>query len=692
MALVVGTLHLRGNGSIPESVALGVTAERNPSDRSEMAPASSGDISVAEVSRPSLASDDGSVATDIAFVAEVSSQPLDSAASLLDGAQVLWSQSVSAFRSQVFNRKRSVDPKADARELQPSTSQRGFSDDGQSSEGFIAGCSEHETLQEAAIVPTEVVELIEATVPAVGHAAQTVVEDASATSADGGVPEDNAPVAEATCQQANKSASLVDHAQLIWSQSLSAVRSTVPRGIKCLAANSADSNSEADTVARQGASPESVTSADVIRRNMPEAGTSAPLQTEESNSELEAAAGLDDTPSTDGGADASVVSTHSSAAGHSYPCMETTLPTVRHAAQTIMAEASGASGASADCGVPADNSSVAETIGQQADKGALLVDRAQVLWSQSLSALRSTIPQRIKDPAANSADTNLDASAALPQAVSAEAVASAGAGSYNMPEAGTCASLQTLESDGEVEMAAGLNEELAADGGADALAVSTDASTATHSDPSQEATAPAVDCEAQIAMAETSDGVVTANSRITKDNAAAAEAICQQADKSALLVDRAQVFWSQSLSAVRSTVPQHIKYLAANLVDTNLDADLSPPQEATDEAVTSVGVLRYDMPEAGSPTSLRTLESNRESETSAGLDAEPRPSGGAVDSMRSLNFSAATHSGLGSISPCEQTFVEATQLDQAQVFASSVASTLRSQVSALVPRHSVVSA
>lgn len=283
------------------------------------------DISFAEASSSLLASDDDSVATDNAFVCEDTCHQLDANVSLLDRAQVLWSQSVSAFRSQVFKRNSSQeDSRANACDSESSNSESSFSDAGQASECFNGGRTEHGTPHEAtaANATTVVMECMEAAVPAVIHGAQTEMaeaSDSSATGADCGAPTDNSSVAKATCQQADGSASLVDCAQVFWSQSLSAVRSTVPQPIKDPTATSADTTVDADAAPSREAGAEAATSADVMIDDMPGAGTSASRRTLQSDGELEAAAGFDEELPADGSAEAPVVSTNSSPVTHSVP-------------------------------------------------------------------------------------------------------------------------------------------------------------------------------------------------------------------------------------------------------------------------------------------------------------------------------------------------------------------------------------
>jgi len=172
-----------------------------------------------------------------------------------------------------------------------------------------------------------------------------------------------------------------------------------------------------------------------------------------------------------------------------------------------------------------------------------------------------------------------------------------------------------------------------------------------------------------------------ADGSISADDASVAEATCQQ-DDHASLVDRAQVLWSQSLSAVRSKLPElthHIKDPTANSSDASLDADASPSEEAGTEAATFTDELSGKMPEVNTLACLRTLESVGELQVCAESNEDLRTDGSIsppVASPTSDAFPAPT-------SHSEETRANATHLDHVQVFASLAMAALRSQVSAL---------
>merc|ERR1712106_632457 len=180
---------------------------------------------------------------------------------------------------------------------------------------------------------------------------------------------------------------------------------------------------------------------------------------------------------------------------------------------------------------------------------------------------------------------------------------------------------------------------------------------------------------------------------ISADDASVAEATCQQVDDHASLVDRAQVFLSQSLSAVRSKVPDLTRYQkdpTANSSGASLDADVSPSEEARTEATASTDEMSDKMPEVGTPSSLRTLESDVELQVCAGSDEEPPMDGTIAPPVASPTSNAATHSVPTPTSDSEETLVNATHLDHVQVFTSLAMAALRSQVSALTRPNSAL--
>jgi len=284
------------------------------------------------------------------------------------------------------------------------------------------------------------------------------VSDTSSTSTNGSVAPDNAQVWGDTCQQVDASASLLDRAQVFWSQSVSAVRSQDSKHNRSEAEPSANtfiyqSPDLASGCAKAEQGLEVGSGCMEHRTTHEEAATDTKLKVER---EEVAAISLE--------ADLGTAS----------------------ADDTASDEASGRPLSRTDGGISTDDASVTEATCQQVDDHASLVDRAQVFWSQSLSAVRSKVPELTryqKDPTADSSDASLDADVSPSEEVGTEATAFTDEMSDKMREVGTPASLRTLESDVELQVCAGSDEEPPMDGTIAPPVASPTSNAATHSVP-----------------------------------------------------------------------------------------------------------------------------------------------------------------------------------------------------------------
>lgn len=379
--------------------------------------------------------------------------------------------------------------------------------------------------------------------------------------------------------------------------------------------------------------------------------------------------------------------------------------------------------------VSTDNSLVAETACKKAAVKASLGDRAQVLWSQSVSSVRSHIDRlshsRV-EPTANRPDTYVDADWAN---FSVEPVAEEAASFHMMSDrASGMGALWggsprlTLESNEEPEVSAATVED--ADGQLEHLAL--EAAAVLHHD---------LSC---ISPAATDASVLTGNASVT-------EADCQQGDVDASLADRAQVCVSQSVSAVRArmdgltqsrvepTANQPDTYVHADAANSSREclpqhsshvASLTAMDSSQEEAQQALeGVCAHIEAEMGYllPVNRTTARSSTSATASAEDDAAVTPTGdddeaavestataaALVDTVQEGEESLDDASIEGSIeasvaSPMdsattpewqsEQAHMNATHLDQAQVFVSLAVSALRSQVPLLVRPNSVETA
>jgi len=266
-----------------------------PSDGAEAELASTHDDFFVEASYMSPTSADG-----IASVDEATCQQSDARASLLDRAQVFWSQSVSTVRSSVsVHNQAGQDPSVNSEPSTPiSTTEVADS---------VAGTVEEEASQEsgtpteaASAVDTMLTEAMDEAGTAVGSEAEALADeqflveasDISLTSENDSVSPDHASVTEATPQQVDANASLADRAQVLWSTSLSAVRSQASV-LTQYSEDSMSSTVNARVDAEASASPKEVLSADLMGDQMVEMGASpgcTSLQTLQSWLELEASA------------------------------------------------------------------------------------------------------------------------------------------------------------------------------------------------------------------------------------------------------------------------------------------------------------------------------------------------------------------------------------------------------------------
>lgn len=353
------------------------------------------------------------VAEDDASATEATRQQTNASASLLDRAQVFWSQSASAVRSQVSKHSRTQPsgstPDSDASTTQavnvvddqteqeeeeeaqqvsePSSTLAVNGDKVQRASGEIIGdCTSTGswTLEGTAVEnETPAADFVQD-----GTASTTLVEwrqrmgmasadDVSLASADGSVSTDNASLTEATCQQVDASASLLDRAQVFLSQSVSAVRSQVSKP----ASPSISTTESANAVDNH---PESANAVDAH----PEEETQQVSVVVEATAEA-AAANVTTVPS---GALGEVADAASDMAEAGTPMVDDTRfhkDTPEATEDVFVSEAA-----------------------PQVDAAASLLDRAQVFFSKSVSAVRAQVPGRAQysmDEAGKASDSHVDA-------------------------------------------------------------------------------------------------------------------------------------------------------------------------------------------------------------------------------------------------------------------------------------------
>lgn len=157
------------------------------------------------------------------------------------------------------------------------------------------------------------------------------------------------------------------------------------------------------------------------------------------------------------------------------------------------------------------------------------------------------------------------------------------------------------------------------------------------------------------------------------------------------LLDRAQVFCSQSLSAVRSKVPEITHHVVEHPTSHCSETHVPFVQEGGFEASTSGEVMREKTPKAGTipeDVAPHASESHDFLAESAETDEELSVAGSTESCVACTRFSAAATSRAYS----DQTYVNATRADRAQVFVSLSASALRSGLSALLLQSRAIAA
>lgn len=168
------------------------------------------------------------------------------------------------------------------------------------------------------------------------------------------------------------------------------------------------------------------------------------------------------------------------------------------------------------------------------------------------------------------------------------------------------------------------------------------------------------------------------------------EGAYQHVDAHVSLLDRAQVLCSQSLSAVRSKVPEithHVEHPTSHCSETHVPF----VQEGGFEATTSGEVMGEKTPKAGTipeDVAPHAFESHDLLAESAETHEELSVDGSTESSVACTYLSAAATSR----SYPEQTYVNATRADRAQVLVSLSASALRSGLSAMLLQSRAIAA